>query len=238
MTVTLYHGDCLEVLKTLEPGSVDAVVTDPPYCSGGRQAAGQRGEISKNGSRADSDWLTTDNMGTDTYLWFMRQFAGLCRLACSVGSPAYVFTDWRQYTTIVTAWESAGWTLKNVLVWDKAKGGAMGSWWRNNHEWVPIFVKGKARPLSTHSYFNTWIEPKPVSGLHPTVKPRGLMDYIVSSITPEDAVVLDPFMGSGTTGESAINLHRSFIGIEIDAGYYEIAERRIAEAQAQLRMEL
>jgi len=238
VTVQLYHGDCLEVLKTLEPGSVDAVVTDPPYCSGGRQQAGARNTITKNGSRPDGDWLLTDNMGIDTYLWFMRQLAAQCVLVCSVGSPAYVFTDWRQYTTVVTAWESAGWTLKNVLVWDKCKSGAMGSWWRNNHEWVAMFVKGKARPLASHSFFNVWSGNKPQGGDHPTEKPVDLLAYLTSSITPEGATVLDPFMGSGTTGVACVQTGCNFIGIEIDRGYFEIAERRIAEAQAQLRMEL
>jgi len=235
--VTLYLGDCLDVMRGLPDACVDAVVTDPPYCSGGRQQAGARNTISKS-TRSDGAWLPADNMGTDTYLWFMRQIAKDCVRITAAGGSAYVFTDWRQYTTIVTAWESAGWTLKNVLVWDKNRGGAMGSWWRNNHEWVPIFVKGKARPLSSCSCFNTWTGSKPQNGEHPTEKPLALLEYMVGAITPEDATVLDPFMGSGTTGVACVQTGRRFIGIEIDPTYYAIAERRIAEARAQLRLPL
>ncbi len=235
--IDLRLGDCLEIMKELPDNSVDAVVTDPPYCSGGRQQAGARNTIAKN-TREDEAWLPSDNMGTDTYLWFMRQVAKESIRLTVTGGSAYVFTDWRQYTTIVTAWESAGWTLKNVLVWDKNRGGAMGSWWRNNHEWVPIFVKGKARPLTSHSFFNTWAGGKPQGGQHPTEKPLELLQYIISAVTPVGGVILDPFMGSGTAGVAAISLGYGFQGIEIDPTYYAIAEKRIADAQQQLALPL
>lgn len=191
--------------------------------------------ISKN-RLGDSEWFMGDNMGTDTYLWFMRQIAGQCFRLSSNGSPAYVFTDWRQYTTVVTAWESVGWTLKNVVVWDRAKGGAMGSWWRSNHEWVPVFVKGKARPLSGAGFYNTWTGTKPHGGEHPTEKPVRLCRYLVSSITPETAIILDPFTGSGTTGVACVEEGRDFIGIERELDYVTIARRRIEAAAAQERL--
>lgn len=236
MSVTLHLGDCLDVMRSMRDGCVDAVVTDPPYSSGGRQPASARGVISKSaGSRSDSSWFLGDNMGSDTYLWFMRSVATQSLRLCTPGSPAYVFTDWRQYATIVTAWESAGWSLKNVAVWDKDRGGAMGSWWRNNHEWIPIFVKGKARPLSSCSYFNTWRGAKPQGGIHPTEKPEALISWLVSSITPLDSTILDPFMGSGTTGVACVREGRSFIGIEREPEYHAIAEARIAHTRGEVR---
>jgi site-specific DNA-methyltransferase (adenine-specific) len=242
--VTLYLGDCLEVLPTLAAGSVDAVVGDPPYSSGGRQQATVRGNFEKadktQWTHRKDDWFLGDNMGTDTYLRWMRQVGIECLRLASDNSPSFIFTDWRQYTNLVTAWESVRWTLRNVLVWDKAKGGAMGSWWRNNHEWVAIFTKGKARMLPNCSFFNTWKGVKPQGGLHHTEKPLGLLVYIVQSVMTEECggVVLDPFMGSGTTGVACVQVGRKFIGIEIDQDYFDIAVKRISEAQMQIRLPL
>lgn len=240
MSAEIIHGDCLEVMRGMADASVDAVITDPPYSSGGRQQSSARGIISKSDGRAPDDWFLGDNMGTDTYLWWMREIARDALRVATPGSQAHVFTDWRQYTTVVTAWESVGWTLRSVLVWDKSRGGAMGSFWRNNHEWVAIFCKGKNRPLPNCSFFNTWRGTKPQGGDHPTMKPVELMRYLVSSTTPfrdgATPLILDPFAGSGTTGVAAVIERFRFIGIEREAAYVEIARKRIADAQAQLSL--
>ena len=228
--VMLHHGDALDVLKALPSNHVDAVLTDPPYCSGGRNQAAARGTISRAGGRPDAEWFLGDNMGTDSYLWFMRELARECFRVTTEGSQAFVFTDWRIYSTVVTAWESAGWTLKSVIVWDKAKGGAMGSFWRNNHEWIPVFVKGKNRPLPHGGFFNTWTGTKPQGGEHPTEKPLGLIRYLVSSVTPEGGTILDPFMGSGTTGVAAVSEGFRFVGVEMHERFIEIARARIEAA--------
>lgn len=226
---TTYIGDCIEVMQTLPDESIDAIITDPPYSSGGRQQASARNIVSKanHDNRPPDEWFLADNMGTDTYVRFMRQVSRQCLRLCKMGSHAYVFTDWRQYTNIVTAWESVGWSLRGVIVWDKDRGGAMGSFWRNNHEWICVFTKGNPNPLPNGSFFNTWRGAKKQGGVHPTEKPIKLLKYIVSAV---DGVVLDPFMGSGTTGIACAELNRSFIGIEQDKAYYEIARDRIASA--------
>jgi site-specific DNA-methyltransferase (adenine-specific) len=76
----------------------------------------------------------------------------------------------------------------------------------------------------------------PKKNFHPTVKPIALMEYLVKLVTKEGAIVLDPFMGSGTTGIACKNLNRNFIGIELDPEYFKIAEKRIQEAMAQQRI--
>lgn len=227
-------------MREMPDASVDAVITDPPYCSGGRQQSGARLQISKAKTRSDAQWFIGDNMGTDTYMWWMRAIGADALRIATYGSQAHVFTDWRQYTTVVTAWESVGWTLRNVLVWDKAKGGALGSFWRNNHEWVAIFSKGKNRPLPRCSFFNTWTGTKPQNGRHPTEKPLALMRYLCSSTTPANGVILDPFAGTGTTGVAAVVEGYGFIGMEREAEYVAIARARIvaAESRAQRALEM
>jgi site-specific DNA-methyltransferase (adenine-specific) len=226
MSYTLHHGDCLEVLRTLPAASVDAVITDPPYSSGGRNPAMSRNIISKNDRRTNSEWLPGDNMGSDSYIWFMRELARDCLCVCKTGAHAYVFTDWRQYSTLVAGWETAGWTLRSVVVWDKARGGAMGSFWRNNHEWIAVFSKGQPTPLPNGSFFNTWTGTKPQGGEHPTQKPVELLRYLCQAV---NGCILDPFMGSGTTGVACRLEGRDFIGVEIDRAYFEIAQRRILQ---------
>jgi site-specific DNA-methyltransferase (adenine-specific) len=227
----LYLYDCLDILPAL--GKVDAVITDPPYSSGGRQQQGARTVFEKADSvsketRAE-DWFLGDNMGSDTYVRWMRQIGHHLFNLTESGGAAYVFTDWRQYTNIVTTFEICRWTLRSAIVWDKNRGGAMGSWWRNNHEWICAFVKGKPRPLPHHSFFNTWRGSKPQGGEHPTEKPLELMKYLVETV-PENGVVLDPFMGSGTTGAACVEMGRRFIGIEINEKYFDIARKRVEDA--------
>jgi len=235
----LYLGDCLDILPMID--SVDGVVTDPPYCSGGRQQASARSVFNKGikesqKNRSD-DWFLGDNMGSDTYLRWQRQIAAACCDVCTPGSPAYVFTDWRQYTNLVTAWETRLWALRSAIVWDKAKGGALGSWWRNNHEWICAFSKGKPRPLPHYGFYNTYTGVKPQGSKHPTEKPLELIKYLVESI-PLNGVVLDTFMGSGTTGVACIEIGRRFIGIEINEEYFNLSCERIEKAVKAKQSEL
>jgi site-specific DNA-methyltransferase (adenine-specific) len=223
-------GDCLDVLAGLGADSVSAIATDPPYCSGGRQQASARNVITKSDARLPDEWFIGDNMGVDTYVRWMRQIARESLRACSVGSQAFVFTDWRQYTNLVTAWESVGWSLRSCVVWDKNRAGAMGSFWRNNHEWVAVFTKGQPRKLPGGSFFNTWTGNKPRGGKHPTEKPVELMRYLLRSVTPRAGLVVDPFCGSGTTGQAAVMEGFDFVGIEREPEYAAISESRIAAA--------
>ncbi len=219
--VTIYHGDCLDVLPQL-PDKIHTIVGDPPYCSGGRQQAGARLNLEKS---ARNTWFLTDNMGTDSFLWWMREIAGRLFNLAELGAHFYCFTDWRQYSNLVTACETKGWTLRNVVVWDKARGGAMGSFWRNNHEWVPVFTKGPARAIAHGSCFNTWHGTKPQADEHATVKPLGLVSYLLQAAGTGS--VLDPWMGSGTTLLAAKTLGCRAIGIEIEEQYCEIAAKRL-----------
>lgn len=150
--ITIYRGDVLDVLDD-GVGSFDAVVTDPPYCSGGRQQAGARNTISKAGGRQNDEWLPTDTMGSDSYLWWLRQIGQRLTASAAWGTHCYLFTDWRQYPTVITAMETTGWTLRSCVVWNKMRGGAMGSFWRNDHELIPVFAKGQPRALPDGSFW-------------------------------------------------------------------------------------
>jgi site-specific DNA-methyltransferase (adenine-specific) len=223
--VQVFLGDCLDVIAELPGERFDTIVGDPPYCSGGRQQASARQVFEK--ARHRVGWIPADNMGTDTYLWWQRQVAGACLDKCEPGAHAYVFTDWRMYPSLVAAWESKGWTLRSCLVWDKAKGGAMGAFWRNNHEWVAIFTKGPAREIAHRSAFNTWTGAKTKAGDHPTEKPVALLAYMLEAAGARR--VLDPWCGSGSTLVACKQLGIRGVGVEIDPEYVEYSRRRLAQ---------
>ena len=231
-SVTLYRGDCMDVLAGLESDAYDAVVTDPPYSSGGRNQATARNTVAKAADvqcRENDEWFLGDNMGVDTYIRWMRQIARECLRCVAHGGHGYVFTDWRQFTNLVTAWESVGWTLRSVIVWDKAMSGAMGSFWRNNHEWIPVFAKGQPRPPTHRSCFNTWKGSKPQGHLHPTEKPMGLLNYIVGAIPKVSGLILEPFAGSGTTLLAAVENGFKAVGIERSETYAVACRDRLAQ---------
>jgi DNA modification methylase len=215
---TLYEGDCLEILPTL--GKVDAVVTDPPYSSGGFNEAGKAsGSIGTTGLKR----IQGDTMSTGGYFSMMRRV-----LRSSDAVACYVFTDWRMWPFTTEAVELSGFRLRGMIVWNKGHGG-MGARWKAQHElicWGTKVVSEMGEGLGNVVTF-----PRSGNESHPTEKPVALLEALIGNSEGEAA--LDPFMGSGTTGVACAKLGRSFIGIEIEPKYFDIACKRIEAAYAQ-----
>jgi DNA modification methylase len=215
--VTIYHGDCREVLTGAEL-TADAVVTDPPYSSGGFQESGKSsGSI---GTRGDAT-IRFDNLSTRGYQRMMRE---VFRHMWAV-DEAFVFTDWRMWVHTSDAMEDAGWRVRNMLVWDKLQMG-MGMPWRNQHE---LIAYGKRTPGSIVSgkHGNVIGSTRSGNANHPTEKPADIIETLLSN--SEARSIVDPFMGSGTTLVAAKNLGRKAIGIEIEERYCEIAAKRCSQ---------
>lgn len=227
----LIQGDCLEVMTTLD--THDAIVTDPPYCSGGftesgKTSATHQGLRSETIREGKMRWFGGDNMTT----------AGLCELLRSMcvraplhdGGSILSFCDWRMITSLSPAMESAGWRLRNILAWDKGNFGA-GIGFRPRHEIVlhltrrkPVFHSNSVANVLQHSRVST------KERVHPTEKPVALMADLISVVSPEGGTVLDPFMGAGSTGLACVKTGRGFTGIEQDPDFFDEACRRIEEA--------
>ena len=232
--VKLYLGDCLEVLKTLPDGCVDAVVTDPPYCAG---AISEANRVRSNGQGLRSEnlkrfgWFVGDNMGTSGLVWLLRSIATEClRLVKPTGSML-VFCDWRMLSAAQPAIESAGVRYQGLIVWDKGSMG-LGSGFRCRHELIMHFTFGSPE---YHDKGTPNVICCPRVGAnreHQTQKPVGLVSRLLAVVCPSGGTVLDPFMGSGTTGVAAVQTDLSFVGVERDPGYYATAERRINAALA------
>lgn len=205
--ITIYHGDCREILPTI---SADVMVTDPPY-----------GMKFKTGARCSDDgwtsrWTDTEIAGdTDTEV---RDLI----LGWWHPKPALVFGTWK--APIPDG-------VRETLVWDKVVSTGMGALdvpWRPS--WEAVYVIGKGftgrRSHGVLRYSLPTLHPDRKN--HPTPKPLELMRHLVSRCP--DGVIVDPFAGSGTTGRAAKDLGRKAILIEIEERYCEVAARRLEQA--------
>jgi site-specific DNA-methyltransferase (adenine-specific) len=227
--ITIYHGDCLDVVAQIERGAVDAVLTDPPFSSGARTDAGKttRGAMLR-GSKWDADWFSHDNMATHGFLFLMRLLGSELLRVVRVGGTGHFFIDWRMYPNLYGALESSGWQVKNLLVWDKHHFG-MGTNYRNQHELIIYAERGTA-DFHDHGIGNVLRAKRPGTENHPTEKPTDLIGSMLRAVTLPGAVVLDPFMGSGSTLVAAKQCGRNAIGIEIEERYCEIAAERLSQS--------
>ncbi len=215
---TLYLGDCLEILPTL--GRVDAVVTDPPYLMGSATTRPSKGKFRSrlgdwsNAARWYSEWMKKS--------WDLLQPHG----------SMWMCGNWRSLPVVTMAGDIFGASMVSVVVWDKDWIG-VGSLKGLRQRYELMFQYGRAGyAIENRSEPDIWVVPwssQRPSG-HDSEKPVGLMERAISlAIGP---VIIDPFMGSGTTGV-ACGLDRKFIGIEIEEEYFDMACKRIDQAQRQ-----
>lgn len=206
MTVQLILGDCLQVMQTLPAGSVDAVITDPPY---GVQKATWDDEIPPVGI-----WREVQRvMKRDTSLLV---FGGIKLMPSVISRLGDLFSyQWvfAWYKSNAMQFGKTGYSVLDIALW-YANGKAT--------------AKEKKRDVIVEP-----IIPQQNNFGHPTPKPIKVMRHLVDCLTNPGDTILDPFMGSGTTGVVCVQTGRNFIGIEIDPGYFYIAKRRIEQAQAQ-----
>ena len=204
---TLYLGDCLEIMPAL--GKVDAVVTDPDY---------NAKDIGPNHRKYHNRTMGIDK---DDY----QKFCAAWFDAAAELSERILFTPGIANTH---NYPQPRW----ILCWHKPAAvsfNRMGGY----NAWEPIFIYGNPFKRMPQDYllFNTLNLKKGPEREHPCPKPLSLMKYLISCM--KDGVVLDPFMGSGTTGVACVHLGRKFIGIEIEPKYFDIACKRIDQAERQ-----
>lgn len=218
--IKLYNGDCLEVMdRLIEEGiTVDAIITDPPY---GMSLTPQR----ESGKFKDKKVINDNNLDwTDA-------FFDKCFKLTPINSGSMFFCSHHSIPSFIHSGTKAGFDVKNLMVWDKDWLG-MGGNWRPNCEFILLLTKGR---FVTHSNNKTNIlkhrRMSSQSMVHLTQKPVTLMEELISEPDYNPQTILDPFMGSGTTGVACKNLNRNFIGIEMDKNYFEIAEKRINDME-------
>lgn len=232
----LVQGDALADLHSLGDESVDVMLTDPPYCSGGISEAGRKSAKAQGMDHAVRSgrfaWFVGDNMGTAGLAYLLREVGREALRVLMPGSSILVFQDWRQVPNVVPAIESAGLRYSGMVVWDKGAMG-LGRGFRVRHELVLHFTKGKGA-YHSKSVPNVILCPRPHSSKrsHPTEKPVPLLSKLLDVTCPPGPgrVVVDPFAGSGATGEAALLRGADFYGIERDPAYIAKARRRLLGA--------
>ena len=225
---TILHGDALDRLRELPDACVDAIVTDPPYCSGARTSASvtNRGGMTR-GARWKAKPLDSDQMTVTGYTFLLRVVAREAVRVLKPGGWFVCFVDWRQYPTLYGAIETANLRVNNMLVWDKQVY-ALGNGFRNQHELAIVASKGVGR-VHNHATGNVLsVKRLAKSTLHPTQKPVELFTAILRVTVPSGGVILDPFAGSGSTCVAAKQGGWRYIGIEREAEYVAIANARLA----------
>lgn len=226
MSVTLLQGDCLDLLPTLADASIDAIVTDPPYGIGYKSAWRTciNGQPRKHQASFGADKFNS--------AWLADAFRVLKSDAC-----LYLFTRWDVTHKWKTAIEAAGFTVVQRLVWDK-RHWKMGDLRYYGSQLEDILFCRKGKPLMRYdkrrgnllAYSSAFLPEGQYD--HPTQKPERLLAQFILDSTLRGATILDPFMGSGSTGTACVATERAFIGMELRADYYRIASERIAAAQA------
>lgn len=233
-SVRLYRGDALEVLQSLPKGSIDAVVTDPPYSSGGA-FRGDRMNSTRNkyqSSDVISELPTFTGDNRDQHGWLTWCSLWLIHSADIVrpGGMLCMFTDWRQLPTATDAVQCGGWVWRGLVVWDKVNARPMPSRFTAQCEYVVWATNGpRDFDFATGSYHSGVVRVMPPATEdreHSTQKPVEVMEHLVA-VAGDGQVVLDPFMGSGTTGVACIRTGRHFIGIEKEKHYFDVAVSRI-----------
>jgi site-specific DNA-methyltransferase (adenine-specific)/modification methylase len=210
---TLYCGDCADILPKL--GKVDAVVTDPPYGIGESSEKVKSRQRTKNGnSKALADQRDYGNFNWDQKTPEKFIFDKICNIStCQI-----IFGG--NYFELPPS--------KCWLVWDKENG--ENDFADAELAWTNL---NKAVRLKRYMWNGMLRANKEPRGDHPTQKPIGIMEWCISHLPENSQTILDPFMGSGTTGVAAVKMGKQFIGIEREQKYFDVACRRIEDAQRQ-----
>jgi DNA modification methylase len=244
--IKLLHGDCLELMKDIPNGSIDAIITDPPYgtttCKWDsvidfelmweqlNRVIKPNGAIVLFGSEPFSSTLRMSNLKGFKYDWIWSKkmtsgFANAKRIPMKAHEIISVFNCKDNYNPqMIERTEKELKRLSKKSVTTTA-----------SDQTPSIIGRSGNRNDNKYKYPNTIIN---ITGVmnrskekvgHPTQKPVALMEYLIKTYTNENETVLDFTMGSGTTGVACVNLNRNFIGIELDNNYFNIAEMRIKQ---------
>ena len=236
--IELHCGDCLEVMKDIPDGSIDAIITDPPYGTTAckwdsiiplepmweqlKRVIKPNGAIVMTASQPFTSALVMSNAKMFKYCWVWEKEQGV-NFQLAKKQPLKVHEDVCVYYNSQPTYNPQGLEDCEISKSNKGKGGNLGHC-SSEAKRKEYKQTKKGYPRSIQKFGRN-------RGLHPTQKPVALMEYLIKTYTNEGATVLDFTMGSGTTGVACVNTGRNFIGIELDPDYCKIAEARISAVE-------
>ena len=221
---TLYCGDALEILPTIT--GMDCLVSDPPYelTSGGCTEGGLHERI---GGGYDNSGALFDDIPE----W--SDFMPLLYACLRENAHCYTMADSKNQFEMQAQALAAGFRFHNLLYWDKGTC-TPNRWYMKNAEYVGLFFKGKAFAINDCGSKQGIHVAQVDESQHPTEKPVLLMQHYIRNSTQPGETVIDPFMGTGTTGVAAIRAGRKFVGIEKDPRWFDVAVRRMQDCVAEM----
>lgn len=243
----LFHGDAFEILKTIEDGSVDLVLTDPPYGITNNawdklppldilwnelhRIAKPTAAFVFTASQPFTSQLVISNLKEFRHEWIWQKTTG-SNFLNSVREPM------KEHESVLV-FSRGKWTYnaqrqaRKPSGWDKTSHEKMASYEQGSDNYSEL--KGQRGKRDTKSRIPSSVQKfKNERGLHPNQKPVALMRYLIETYSNPGECVLDPFMGSGSTGVAAEELQRRFIGIEREEEYFAKAQKRLSEVQLRL----
>ena len=223
--INLMQGDCLELMKGIPDAVVDMIVTDPPY---GMNYQSNRRKITPQFEKIQGDVDIND---------WLSGFVEESYRVMKENTAIYMFASWHNIDIFKQEFEKK-FKLKNIIVWNKNNHGSgdLKGAYAPKYELILYGHKGRStfrckRLPDVQKY-------KKVNGkdmLHPTQKPIDMLEIFIKNNSDEGNIILDPFMGSGTTGVACKNLTRNFIGMELDEMYFNKAKERIENHDPERR---
>ena len=235
--VILYNEDCLLAMERIKEGSIQLILTDPPYNLGNFMISRATNlEKMRDNFFGTAGW---DNLEYDEWLAAMDSFFAQAARVMTKGGSMIVFMAAIKVESTIALAEKHGFYYKTTGIWHKLNPMPrnMNLHFINSTEaWIYFTYKKRTGTFNNngkvlHDFIETSVTPSSERrhGKHPTQKPVQLMSHFVEVLSNPGDWVLDPFMGSGSSGVASKNLQRNFIGIELDHGYYNLAKDRIEE---------
>lgn len=226
-SVKLHNGDAVEYLKAMPSESVDLICTDVPY------RTTSRGNVGTMSGYWMSD-LTKKGMIFENNAVEPSEYLGEFYRVLKDGTHCYIMINNLNLIEMLNEAVRAGFHFVKSLIWDKGAK-ICGTYYMGAFEYILFFRKGKDRPINNCGTSDILSIPMskqkgPEGNLHDTEKPVELMRILVENSSDKGDLVMDPFMGIGSTGVACVQTDRDFIGCEIDMGYFAIAEKRINDA--------
>lgn len=221
----LINDDAIKTLKSLKSECIDLIITDPPYKVTARGNAGNSGGMMKKKLSMQGKIFEHNDVKPIEYI---PEFYRILK----DGSHCYIMTNHVNLQEILNVATECGFKFIKSLIWNKGNK-IMGQYYMSQFEYILFFRKGKGKKINKCGTADILNVPnkktKDENGgnLHDTEKPVELMKILVENSSQENEIVLDPFMGIGSTGMACKELRRHFLGIEIDEKYFNIAKERI-----------
>ena len=221
----IYNMDCLDGMKDIKSGSIDLIVTDPPYLIN-----------YKTNRRNDKNHEFTKVIANDDNTELIEEYIKECYRILKDDTAMYMFCSPKTVDFFKQKIDETGFRIKNLIVWDK------GNWtaddlkcqFGQSYEFIILANKGR-KTINGKRLSDIWSFKRVVGKkqIHQNQKPIRLIEQCILKHSDEGDLVFDGFMGSGTTAVASINTNRDYIGFEVDTHYYNLSEQRLEDYKIQ-----